>query len=275
MNTPTLDRSACLEDGLCARVCPSGFLTAGSDGAPCLAPEVPGAPRCIECGHCVAACPAGALSLGGIGAGALEPLRAGWRLDPDRVGQLLRGRRSIRAFRDEPLQRATLAALLETAQYAPSGHNAQPIHWTVVETRQGVRAVAEATAAWMRRTVESDAALAGALGLRGLLAQWDAGRDVLCREAPHLVVAHAPATDPGGTIAGAIALTYLDLAAVAAGAGSCWAGYVFIAAGSSPDVAAALGVPAGRRCCGATLVGRPAVKHLRIPARRAPTIAWR
>jgi nitroreductase/NAD-dependent dihydropyrimidine dehydrogenase PreA subunit len=271
MSTPTIDRSECLEDGCCARVCPSGFLVAGPDGAP----ERVETARCIECGQCVAVCPSGTIALGETRAEDLEPLRPGWRLDAARVGQLLRGRRSTRAFREEPLPREAIAGLIATAQYAPSGHNSQPIHWTVIQDRAGVRAVAEATAAWMRRTVESGSPLAGALGLPGLLAQWEEGRDVLCRGAPHLVVAHAPASDQGGTIAAAIAITYLDLAALPLGAGTCWAGYVFIAAGLSPEVAQALGVPEGRRCCGASLLGRPAEEHLRIPSRRAPTVAWR
>jgi len=272
MNSPFIDRTGCLEDGRCARVCPSGYVTAGPGGAPV---EHPDTARCIACGQCVSVCPAGAVTLGNELPAALEPLRPGWRLDAGRVGQLLRGRRSTRAFRAEPLPHPALAGLLATAQYAPSGHNVQPIQWTVLEDRAGVRAVAEATAAWMRRTVAAGAPLAGALGLPGLLAQWDDGRDVLCRGAPHLVVAHAPASDPGGTIAGAIAITYLELAAVSIGAGTCWAGYVFVAAGLAPEVSAALGVPEGRRCCGAALVGLPELEHLRIPARRAPTVLWR
>ena len=272
MNIPIIDRTECLEDGCCARVCPSGFLTALADGVPVERPETT---RCIACGQCVAVCPAGAVALGDVLPSALEPLRPGWRLDADRVGQLLRGRRSTRAFRDGPLPRAALEGLLATAQYAPSGHNAQPTHWPVIQDRAGVRAVAEATVAWMRRPVAAGAPLAGALGLPGLLAQWDQGQDVLCRDAPHLVVAHAPASDPGGTIAGAIAITYLELAAVSIGAGTCWAGYVFVAAGLAPEVSAALGVPEGRRCCGAALVGLPELEHLRIPARRAPTVLWR
>jgi nitroreductase/NAD-dependent dihydropyrimidine dehydrogenase PreA subunit len=270
MNMPTIDRSECLEDGCCARVCPSGHLVA----EPGDVPRSVEAASCIECGHCVAVCPTGAITLGEDHAEDLAPLRPGWRLDAARSEQLLRGRRSTRAYREEPLPREAIAGLLATAQYAPSGHNSQPIHWTVIQDRVGVQAVAAATAAWVRRMVDSGSPAASALGLPGLLAQWDEGRDVLCRGAPHLVVAHAPASDKGGTIAGAIAITYLDLAAVSVGAGTCWAGYVFIAAGLSPEVAQALGVPEGRRCCGVSLLGRPAEEHLRIPNRRAPTVAW-
>jgi nitroreductase/NAD-dependent dihydropyrimidine dehydrogenase PreA subunit len=270
MNTPTIDSTKCLEDGSCARVCPSGSLVAGPGDVP----QVVETARCIECGHCVAVCPAGAVTLGGTRAEDLEPLQPGWRLDAARAGQLLRGRRSTRAFREEPLPREAIAGLLATTQYAPSGHNSQPIHWTVIQDRAGVQAVAAATVAWMRQMVDAGSPLAKALGLPGLLARRDEGRDVVCRGAPHLVVAHAPASDQGGTIAGAIALTYLDLAAVSVGAGTCWAGYVFIAAGLSPEVSQALGVPEGRRCCGASLLGRPGEEHLRIPRRRAPTVAW-
>ena len=51
----------------------------------------------------------------------LAPLADAWR-----------GRRSMRAFRPEPLPRATLAALFDAAQHAPSWCNVQP--WRVVVT---------------------------------------------------------------------------------------------------------------------------------------------
>jgi nitroreductase len=78
-----------------------------------------------------------------------------------------------------------------------------------------------------------------------------------------------------GSHGGAMAITYLEIAAVSLGVGTCWAGYVFIGAAHSPELHAALGLPNGQRCAGAVLVGRAAVAHLRIPARRSPTIHWR
>ncbi len=270
MSQPVIDRSKCLKDGICTRVCPVTVLRPSADGYP----EATNG-SCVACGHCVSVCPKGAISLGSVKPEALEILQSDWRLDPERVSQLLKGRRSIRAFRDEPLPRDAIAKMIELAQYAPSGMNAQPIAWTVIYDRAGVRAVGEATANWMRRAVTEKHPLAAAYDLSRIVNAWENGVDPICRNAPHLVVAHAHGALPTGAMAGAISTTYLELAALPVGAGTCWAGFVFAAASYSPEVAATLGVPEGRRCSGVVMAGRPAVKYLRIPERRAPQIAWR
>jgi nitroreductase/NAD-dependent dihydropyrimidine dehydrogenase PreA subunit len=270
---PTIDRNRCLQDGICARVCPTTFLRMGPEGFP--EPANDARLACYECGACASVCPRGAISAGGVVADELEPLRTGWRLDPERVGQLLRGRRSTRAFREEPLPREMLAELIATAQHSPSGFNRQPIAWTVIDGADRVRRISEVTAEWMRRVTAAGAPLATMLGFAGLLEAWSAGRDVVCRGAPHLLVAHAAAGDPGGAVEAAVAVTTLGIAAPAHGAGTCWAGLIHLAAHALPELVEALGVPQGRTCCAALAIGRPAVEHLRIPRRRAPSIAWR
>ena len=46
-----------------------------------------------------------------------------------------------------------------------------------------------------------------------VVAAWDAGRDLICRDAPHLVVTHAPKDDLTAPCACLLALAYLELAA--------------------------------------------------------------
>ena len=271
MSTPAIESSKCLKDKLCTRVCPSGTLRDGPLGFP----EVATGTTCLSCGHCVSVCPSMAVSLAGSPPEQLEVLAKDWRIEPRRVSQLLKGRRSTRAYRDEPLERSTIEALIQTAQYAPSGHNMQPLSWTVVYERANVRAIAEATIAWMRRSIAQGSPYATAFNMPHYVSQWESGNDQICRNAPHLIVAHAPEQLSSGNHGGAIAITYLEIAAVSLGVGTCWAGYVFIGAAHSPELHAALGLPNGQRCAGAVLLGRAAVAHLRIPARRSPTIHWR
>lgn len=54
-------------------------------------------------------------------------------------------RRSIRAFTDRPVERATLARILDTAQRSPSGGNTQPWHGIVL-TRDPLRRLIERVA---------------------------------------------------------------------------------------------------------------------------------
>lgn len=127
----------------------------------------------------------------------------------------------------------------------------------------------------MRKSIEQGSPLAAHLDMPRLLDRWDAGQDAICRRAPHLIIAHAPAALPSGSHSAAIAITYLDLVAQPLGVGTCWAGFVFIGAGASPDVHAALGLPEGQKCAGLVMAGRPAVTYRRIPRRNDPRIIWR
>ena len=48
------------------------------------------------------------------------------------VGQAIRGRRSVGAFGDRPVGRATVAELIEAASWAPTHHLTQPWRFTVL-----------------------------------------------------------------------------------------------------------------------------------------------
>jgi nitroreductase len=198
-----------------------------------------------------------------------------WRLDADRVGVFLRGRRATRVYRDERVDPRTIEQLIAIAQYAPSGHNTQPLSWTVISQPRDVENVAKATAKWMRDSLAQSSPYATLLNMQSMLATWDLGEDVICRNAPHMIIAHGPDSLPAGAHAAAIALTYLELAAVSRGLGTCWAGLVFVGAGISPELHGSLDLPNGQRCAGAILLGHPAVTYRRIPGRRAPSIHWR
>jgi F420 biosynthesis protein FbiB-like protein len=59
------------------------------------------------------------------------------------VPAFLAARRSIRAFVDEPVERATLDALVESACLAPAPHHSRPWRWVVVDTADAKRALAD------------------------------------------------------------------------------------------------------------------------------------
>jgi nitroreductase len=107
------------------------------------------------------------------------------------VEPFLKARRSIRTYQSRPVDRGTLGRVIDFARYAPSGVNCQPVRWLVVQEREEVRRLAGIVVDWMRGAVRDNPALAGRFGLGRLVAGWDAGRDPVCRSAPHLIVAYA------------------------------------------------------------------------------------
>jgi nitroreductase len=149
------------------------------------------------------------------------------------------------------------------------------VQWLVLSGRESVRAIAGHAVDWMRSLCVERPDLAKRMLLDRVVAAWDAGRDLVCRDAPHLVVTHAPKTDLTAPGACTLALAYLELAAPAAGLGACWAGYVHMAALQWRPLQAAFEFPAGHQFCGALLLGEPRYRYHRLPARREPAITWR
>jgi len=269
-----VDATRCHRDGVCIEACPVQILSfPEADGFPAIVEGA--ADFCIRCGHCVAVCPHGALDHRDVPLAQCLPVVAADAFTPGQVARLLRTRRSIRCFKPEPLERKMLEELIDLARYAPSGHNRQPVRWLVVEQASEVQRLAGLVADWMRHTIASGSPLAAALHLEFVVSAWDKGQDRICRNAPHLVVAHAEREDRTAPQAATIALAYLELAAHAHGLGACWAGYFNLAATFWSPLQQALKLPAGHTTQGAMMLGRPRFRYPRVPLRREAEILWR
>ncbi len=89
---------------------------------------------------------------GGDGSARAPTPRAG----DDALAALVRGRRSVRAFRPEPVPRALVEQAIAAAGWAPSPHGRQPWRFAVVETAARRFALAEAMAATWREQLALD-----------------------------------------------------------------------------------------------------------------------
>jgi len=268
----TIDAERCVRDGLCAAECPLGCVDLSGDGMP--VPHARKADYCISCGHCMAVCPTGAFRLAAFDRPAVPLREIGGVPSPEQVERLLLGRRSVRAFRPDPVDRELLVRLLDLTQYAPSGHNARPVRWTVALGADKVRAVAAAVAEWMRREAEAESGIAARLRLGGIVRRWDEGEDLICRDAPALALAAAPESGITPATDAVIAAAWLELAAHGAGLGACWCGYVHLAAGRDPGVRAVLGLEDGMAAHGALMLGRPVHRCAFAPPRPGAVVRW-
>jgi nitroreductase/NAD-dependent dihydropyrimidine dehydrogenase PreA subunit len=274
MDLFTVDRAKCNLCGLCAEDCP-GFVVAmnGREGFPALADG--GRERCLKCGHCVAVCPTGAFAHSIISPGDCVGIDKRLLPSAETVEHFLKSRRSIRAFKQESVDHATLEKMLDIARYAPSGHNTQPVSWTVVSGRERLKGMGDLVVEWMRAAVKERPELDSTLKLSWVADSWSLGIDILTREAPHIVIAHAPwSYEAIGQEASIIALTYLELAAHSLGVGACWAGYFKMAAVNYAPLQKALGIPEGHRPYGAMMLGYPKYRYSRIPLRKEPDVMW-
>jgi nitroreductase len=222
----------------------------------------------------VAVCPTGAFCLNWLSADECPPINTELAFSPAQAEQFLRSRRSIRNFKDKPIERDLLLKLLEMACYAPSAKNNQPWHWTLVEDPAKVRLLAELVIDWMRSVIKKNPRIAKKRGFVRVVAAWKEGQERICRGAPHVIVAHAEKNYGFGAEDCALALSYLELFAPTLGLGACWGGYFYSAANDYPPLFKALGLPRDHRAFGAMMVGYPQLNYQRMPLRYPPRVTW-
>ncbi|MHA2427902.1 MAG: nitroreductase family protein [Candidatus Hermodarchaeia archaeon] len=252
MSLFTVDDKKCNRGGVCVENCPAQIIVLDEDN------QVPvpskGAEEiCINCGHCVSVCPTGALSLSTMSPEDCQPIQRELLPRPEQVEHLLRSRRSIRTYTDQMVDRKLLTHLLHVASYAPTGGNRQPVQWHIIYDPDDVQHLASLVIDWMRSTMQKRSSS------NRLVADWDSGIDRICRNAPHVVVAHAP-KDRGSASSSCL--------------GACWAGYLNAAANLWPPMMKALGLPDGHACFGAMMIGYPKYRYQRIPLRNPAKISW-
>lgn len=265
----------CTRCGLCSEVCPARIIDLDEQRRPFIAPEK--ASFCIRCGQCVAFCPVSCNRLGFQDDEPLPAVEAELMPSAESAETLLRSRRSIRRFKKKGLSRKQLERLLETVRYAPTAQNRQELRWVVVEKKEETDRIERVVVDFFRAAAEAPGTNpAEAKRLRGIVRRSDAGIPIVLRGAPQLAVAVVPGGSAYGISDGAIALTYLELAAHALGAGCCWAGFLTSACKASPEVKKSLGVWEDEVVAGAQMLGYPDQgRSRRLPPRKPLDVTWR
>jgi ferredoxin len=119
-------------DGICADICPENCLEMVDEKAATVEDR---ADHCIVCGQCVAVCPTESLRMPQLSSEdfrdlAKLPFGYGEFLD------FLRLRRSVRVFKDKPVERGLIEKILEAASTAPMGIPPHSTEIAVIDQRE-------------------------------------------------------------------------------------------------------------------------------------------
>lgn len=266
----SVDKDLCIQCGECAKDCPYMIIDMVDD-YPVVNPEK--AEQCIECQHCFAICKPGALSIFGLDPADSTPLK-GNLPDPAKFETLMMGRRSVRRYKEDPVDADLLDRIMETVRNAPTGVNRRTTLFTLVDDPKVMAELRTRTYAGLREMVEAGSLPPGLEFFEGISnAHEKNGVDILFRGAPHFLVTSAPKDGPSGMADGLIALTYFELLAASHGLGTVWDGLAKWALLSLvPDAGAMLGVPADHEVCYMMAFGKPAVKYHRTVQRPGGTV---
>jgi nitroreductase/NAD-dependent dihydropyrimidine dehydrogenase PreA subunit len=286
----TVDASKCKRCGTCGIVCIRRIFRQNEPGD---LPEVVDREHCMDCGHCVAICPAGAITHSSFPEGSVGSIDTAALPTYEQVFELIRSRRSKRAFRDAPVERKVIEQMLEAARFAPSGHNAQGTMYAVVQDRDRLHEIGTLTGQSLRKLVKPFQSPIGRIFMRLLLDArqvevvagyapellyladvQDKGTDVFLNEAPTLVLFHAQDNGGMAVIDANLQLQNAMLAAEALGLGCFYTGFVTMACQRDQRIAEFLSLPEGHKILGTLAVGYPRLTFKKWPERKPARITW-
>ncbi|WP_135611802.1 nitroreductase family protein [Methanococcoides sp. AM1] len=274
MNVISIEPELCTNCEICVEICPMSIILPPKEGGTPYSPE-DAATYCAKCGHCEVFCPEGAIStLFDSTYYQLEDDEFP-SIDPSELGKYMVMRRSIRSYRDESVDTGTIEKILDISRYAPSGMNKQPVHWTIVHDPEEVKTITGLSIEWMREVVASEEDHPLKPLMPGLISSYEMGVDPICRGAPHLVIAHTPSDNPTGYTDSIIALSWFELAAQAFELGTCWAGFLAIAAASYKPLMDELELPQGHVVQYSMMFGYPEHEVKGIPGREPARVTWK
>ena len=261
-----VDEAKCTRCGQCVRDCVAKIIIRSGSEIPRIRPEDEAS--CIRCQHCLAVCPEAAVSIFGLDPANSQPLTEDSFPALDKMLTLVRGRRSVRHYRDENVDPRLLRQLLETLGNAPTGVNRRALTFSVIDDRETMRRFRVKTYDLISDAITSGLVPGHHLGfLQEVASAWrEKAEDTIFRGAPHLLAVSAgpDAVCPQEDVT--LALAYFELMAQCAGLGTVWCGLAKWAMEAVPALKAAAGIPPDSSYY-VMLFGLPAVRYPRTVQR--------
>lgn len=255
-----VDSAKCIKCSQCANDCPMHIIGI-KDGVPFI---IEGKEEeCVKCQHCLAVCPKGAVSiLGKLPENSVKINNNFPKLAELEI--LAKGRRSIRKYKDENVDKHLLNKLLSTALHAPTGVNAMQTNFFVVDDKEIMKFIRKEVYAGIAQCVKNSSLPAGMEFFESFLEAWETKRiDNVFRHAPHMLIATADETKCHTHQEDCvIALSYFELLAASAGLGTVWCGLgKWAIVNVLTDMKAKLCIPENQKIGYVMMFGKPAVKY--------------
>jgi nitroreductase/NAD-dependent dihydropyrimidine dehydrogenase PreA subunit len=284
-----IDNDKCMKCGMCAVECPTEVIAEVADEV-----ALQNAERCIFCGHCKAVCPEDAITIPSLNNHEFMAMSdSDVDIDPERLLNFFRFRRSIRQYKNRPVETEKLEKIIEAGRFSPTGSNLQHIGYVVVNTPEKMKYIGELTtnalvkySERVERMIEEKASSGAALsaedinqqnyavGMRNIKTLFEQGTDRLTWNAPAMIIEHSPAHVYTGSVDAGMAGMQMTLMAQSMGLGTCYIGLIPMAMALSKELRTYLKLPPANHALVVFVLGYPDVSYQRVVARQPAKIEW-
>ena len=270
----TVNAKLCTRCGLCAADCPARIIVQEGKNLPSILPEKEA--ECLQCQHCLAICPTAAISILGRNPDNSLPLSSDSFPRLDQMTRFVRGRRSVRQYKDENVDPALITTLLATLANVPTGVNKRDLTFTVIDDKAVMHQLREQVLAALTAAGQANRIPERCQYLLEAPPAYYAHKvDIIFRGAPHALVVSAPSDAPCPGEDVTLALAYFDLLAQSARLGTVWWGILKMCLEVLPDLKLLFGLPPRQRYYYGMLFGIPAIRYPRAVQRDDAAIVKR
>lgn len=234
---------------------------------------------CFKCGHCIAVCPVNAISTDEYDMENVKEFqKETFTIEPERLLNFIQFRRSIRQFKDLPVEKETLMQIIEAGRFTQTGINMQDVSYTVVTER--IRELTTLVIQQLKTMGEH--VLASEKENQRLLTYaklWISIADAYEKDpiAGDRVFFHAPAViivTASSAMNGALAASNMELMVNALGLGTFFSGFFVAASENSSAIKDFIHLQDGKQVVGCMVIGHPAVTYKRTVPRKSADITW-
>lgn len=247
--TIVIDKDLCIGCGLCVKDCPDHKISL-ADGKAIVKEK-----KCIECGHCYAICPKHAVDMLGYDKTGCDDFADMADFDSDRLLTAMKCRRTIRHFKDKPVEQEKIDKILEAGRCCQTATNAQSVHFTVLGSMQ--KAVERECVKMYKAGVK-----VGSTFVKGLQGK-NVADDFFFKGAPLVIVVSGV-----GNMNRGLATSYMELMADSLGLGCLVSGFTEICINANPKIRSMIKLPITEMIYHVLVIGYPDVKFCRAAPRK-------
>jgi nitroreductase/Pyruvate/2-oxoacid:ferredoxin oxidoreductase delta subunit len=288
----SIDAATCTKCELCITICPALIIEKTTSGE--IKFQRGRTPICIHCGHCMAMCESRSISIDGISYEDNFRELPQFTMDHETLMNFLLTRRSVRVFKNKPVHVEVIEKILEVISTAPFGVSPDNVEITAITDKSLIeKAAPEMSKVYLRLEKAMKIPFLGWMIRKSMpkeegntvmnfivphlakdLYKFKDEVDDIARNAPALLLFHAPKGAEEHTVDAHIYLTYALLAVHSLGLGATAIGLIGPAINQSKQLQKLFRIPLGNEVVESMILGYPKLQFKRAIIRPRKNINY-